>query len=95
MAQKNTLTIKILDKEYMFACKEDEEDGLRQAAAYLDKSMKKIRSTGKVHGPDRIAVMAALNITHELLQTGNAKSNSNQMALKLAGKIDDLLQEIS
>ena len=91
---KSTLTVHILDKEYVFACKEDEEQGLREAASYLDKSMKKIRSSGKVHGPDRIAVMAALNITHELLQTGNAKSNSNQLALNLAGKIDELLQDI-
>lgn len=49
------------------ACSEDEEAGLLQAVAYLDHKMDEIRATGKVAGQERIAIMAALNITHELL----------------------------
>ncbi len=60
--------VNILDKEYLIACPEDEREGLLRAASFLNRRMKEIRDTGKVVGADRIAVMAALNISHELLQ---------------------------
>jgi len=59
--------IRILDKEYRIACEPDEVDGLRSSAQYLNDQMRLIRDKGSVIGADRIAVMAALNITHELL----------------------------
>jgi len=59
--------VKILDKEYRIACGPDEVDGLRSSAQYLNDQMRLIRDRGSVIGADRIAVMAALNITHELL----------------------------
>jgi len=46
----------------------DEEMALTQAARYLDQHMRDIRSTGKVMGLERVAIMAALNISHELLR---------------------------
>lgn len=59
--------VKILDKEYRIACEPDEVGALKSSAQYLNDQMKMIRDTGSVIGGDRIAVMAALNITHELL----------------------------
>ncbi|PAV47067.1 cell division protein ZapA [Pseudomonas sp. HAR-UPW-AIA-41] len=67
MSQANTVTLQILDKEYRIACPAEERDNLESAARYLNDKMREIRSSGKVIGADRIAVMAALNITHELL----------------------------
>ena len=67
MTQPNTVTVHILDKEYCIACPADERANLESAARYLDGKMREIRSGGKVIGADRIAVMAALNITHDLL----------------------------
>ena len=67
MTQTNTVTVHILDKEYCIACPADERANLESAARYLDGKMREIRSSGKVIGADRIAVMAALNITHDLL----------------------------
>jgi cell division protein ZapA len=67
MTQSNTLTVHILDKEYCIACPSDERSNLESAARYLDGKMREIRSSGKVIGADRVAVMAALNITHDLL----------------------------
>ncbi|HEX5336941.1 MAG TPA: cell division protein ZapA [Gallionella sp.] len=64
-----TLDIKILDRELRIACPEDERGELLDAVAYLDKKMRDIRDTGKVASVERIAMMAALNITHELLTT--------------------------
>lgn len=65
----NTLDIKILDRDLRVACPEDERAELLDAVAYLDKRMREIRDAGKVTSVERIAIMAALNITHELLTT--------------------------
>jgi len=61
------VTITILDKEYLIACPEDERHDLMRSADYLDRKMREIRDSGKIIGTERIAVMAALNIAHELL----------------------------
>ena len=67
MSSPNNVTVQILDKEYSIICPPEERSNLISAARYLDGKMREIRSSGKVIGADRIAVMAALNITHELL----------------------------
>ncbi len=62
-----TLDIKILDRELRVACRDEERGELLDAVAYLDKKMREIRDAGKIASIERIALMAALNITHELL----------------------------
>ena len=62
------VTLNIHGKEYRIACADNERDTLLQAAQLLDLQMRKIHETGKVSGSDRIAVMAALNIAHDLSQ---------------------------
>jgi cell division protein ZapA len=62
------VTIHILDKEYQIACKEEETEALVASADYVNKKMKEIRDRGNVIGTDRIAVVTALNIAHELLE---------------------------
>jgi cell division protein ZapA len=64
-----TLEIKILDRELRIACPEEEREELMDAVAYLDKRMREIRDAGKIVSVERIALMAALNIAHELLTT--------------------------
>jgi cell division protein ZapA len=66
------VSIRILDKEYRIACEPREQDGLRESARLLDGKMREIRKTGRVIGTDRIAVMAALNIAHDLFQLRRA-----------------------
>jgi len=60
--------VEILGKEYRISCAENERDALLASARYLDEKMGDVRTGGKVVGSERIAVMAALNISHELLQ---------------------------
>ena len=68
MTQENTsLDVFILDKAYKIACPPGEQDNLRRSAQYLDRKMREIRGSGKIIGLERIAVIAALNISHELL----------------------------
>ena len=66
-SDKTPTVVKILDKEYRIACEPDEISSLKSSAQYLHDQMKMIRDKGNVIGGDRIAVMAALNNTHELL----------------------------
>jgi len=63
-----TVFVKILDKEYQVACPREERQALMESAQLLDERMKAIRGSGAVIGLERIAVMAALNLSHELLQ---------------------------
>lgn len=62
------IKVQILGKEYPVSCPADEQHELLIAARYLDEKMREIRDIGRIIGTERIAVMAALNITHELLQ---------------------------
>ena len=77
-----TLTISIMNKEFQVACPEGEEEALQRAARYLSEQMQEIRRSGKVVGMDRIAIMTALNMSHELL-SGQSKVQTSQDYAKL------------
>jgi cell division protein ZapA len=63
------LQINVMGREFRVACPDDEQKGLLEAVEYLNRKMHEIRDNGKVVGLERIAIMAALNIAHELLST--------------------------
>jgi cell division protein ZapA len=69
MSNAKTIDVNIMGREFTVACSDEERAGLLEAVSYLDKKMHDIRDTGKVVGIDRIAIMAALNMSHELLHT--------------------------
>lgn len=87
-----TVSVKILEKEYQVACPDDEVDALTASARYLDRQMSEIRDTGKVFGADRIAVMAALNITNEFLSNRGQASAVSEM---MESRIKTLLDRVS
>ncbi len=62
----NTVIIRVLDKEYQVSCPPEEREALMRSADDLDARMREIRKSGNVIGLERIAVMAALNLAHEL-----------------------------
>lgn len=72
------VVVHILDKEYRIACQQGEQDVLLASAALLDQRMREIKTGGKVIGNDRIAVLAALNLAHELLDQKNRKDDTAQ-----------------
>ncbi len=88
--------VHILGKEYRIACPPGEREALFAAARYLNAKMRQIRDGGKVVGTERIAVLAALNIAHELLQArSHREDEEEQLALRLQAlrsKIDAALQ---
>lgn len=95
MTQPQTVTVKILDKDYPIHCPPQQRSNLESAARYLDGKMREIRNSGKVIGADRIAVLAALNIAHELLQHQGSDSagNTREQVRELLEKVDRALHE--
>lgn len=87
--------IHILDREYLIACPENERQSLLQSAALLDEKMQDIRDRGKVIGIDRIAVLAALNLTHELLQAKRNSGGLQEISDRLAVLNDKLAKVVS
>ncbi len=90
------VSIKILGKDYKVVCSEEEQETLMQSAQELDEQMRKIRDSGKVTGADRIAVMAALNLTHDLREPKTSpateeKDITSQLA-NLRHKIENTLK---
>ena len=99
MSRPNTVSVDILDKEYQVACPPDEEAALTQAARYLDQHMRDIRSTGKVIGLERVAIMAALNISPELLalKTGDNPVETREEQERLSAlnsQLDEVLYQL-
>ena len=91
------VTISILGKELMVACPDDERESLTAAARYLDQRMREIQDSGKVIGAERCAVMAALNLTNELLQLrqqfSDVPAGIDARLQALHGRIEAVLQE--
>jgi cell division protein ZapA len=68
------VSVRIMEKEFVVACPYDERSALLDAAEFLNARMREIRDSGKVVGLDRVAVMAALNLAHELLRGRDRES---------------------
>ena len=70
MAAARSIEIHILGRAYKVACTREQESALIAAADYLDEKMRTIRDDAKVIGAERIAIMAGLNMAHDLLTKG-------------------------
>lgn len=95
--RNNTVNIHILDKEYQVNCPPEEQSALIRSSQLLDARMRDIRKAGHVIGLERIAVMAALNLTYELLRAESQASTTraNQSDLdRLDKKISSALERL-
>ena len=70
------VNLRVLDKEYVVACPEEERDTLMASAQYLNKKVQEVREGGKVVSTERMVVISALNIIHEYLQYKQQRENS-------------------
>ena len=91
MSTSKTMSVVILDKEYRVSCPDEEREDLQSAAQFLDEKMQLIKQSGRIVGLDRIAVMAGLNITHELLAENHKK---NGLSLGCNEKINALQNKL-
>lgn len=85
------VSVRIMDKDYLIACPPEERTALQESARFLDTRMREIRDTGKIVGLERIAVMAALNIAHEMLQN---RSLRDDQAQNMSARIRSLQEKI-
>ena len=83
--------VRILDREYLVACQPQEREGLVAAAGLVDSRMREIRGGNKMAGVDRIAVLAALNLAHELMQI---KHGSGEEERELTLSLRDLHRKL-
>jgi cell division protein ZapA len=100
MSEIRGVDVSIMGREFRVSCTDDEYEALMSAVSYLDRKMREIRDSGKVIGVERIAIMSALNIAHELLTTrtggfdiGDFKRRINSMQEQIDREIaeqDDL-----
>jgi cell division protein ZapA len=90
-----TLEVTILGRSYKVACEDDEREALLQAVAYVDGKMNEVKGSGKVSGTERVAVMVALNIAHELLSTkiggGFDLGQAKRRIASIEAKLDEAL----
>ena len=91
--QSTTVEVRILDKEYLVACPQEEQEALLRSARHLDTKMREIRASGKVFGTERIAVMAALNITNEMLERDTMSDTASSILNAMDEKLDTALGE--
>lgn len=83
--KNNTVNIHILDKEYQVNCPPEEQNALIRSSQLLDARMREIRKTGHVIGLERIAVMAALNLTYDLLMAQSKATSSDGVSRDIDG----------
>ena len=86
------VTIRILGKDYMVACPKGAQTSLISSARQVDETMREIRRSGKIIGSERIAVITALNLAHELNFSNDKVSSIDGDIVK---RIDTLQQKVS
>jgi len=97
--QTAQVSVRILDKEYQVACPAEQRTNLLDSAEILNSKMREIRDSGRIVGLDRIAVMAALNISHELLRASEEPPMaelppSDESVQRINRKLDDALYQL-
>ena len=91
MSKTEPLAIKIMGKEYRIGCPEEEKENLRASAELLNEKLDEIKQQGSVIGTERIAIMAALNMSHDILHTQDIKDGEGD----LNDRIDALSERIT
>lgn len=85
-AQDELVGVKIVDRTYHIKCSKEEAAQLQQAAQYLDEQMRQLRQSATAKTTEQVAIVAALNICHELMQfksQNNAAVNGVNQQVKL------------
>lgn len=97
MSAAQPVSIRLLDREYTVGCTPEERDSLTAAARLLDGKMREVRGSNRMAALDRVAVLAALNLAHELqLLREDAESRDRELTRSLAElqrKLDRLLDD--
>jgi cell division protein ZapA len=89
------VSVRVLDREYTVGVAPEERDSLAAAARLLDQKMREVRGANRMAAVDRVAVLAALNLAHELQQLRDERvGGDREIAEALAAlqrRLDDAL----
>ena len=80
--------VKVLDREFTVGCEPGERDKLMAAAQFLDARMREVRGSNRMAALDRVAVVTALNLAAELLQSKQADGNQDQAIARTLGEMN-------
>jgi len=86
------ISVSILDKDYKIACPTGEQPALLASAKYLDGKMREVRDNGNIMGAERVAVITALNITNDFL---NSNLVQKELGEELPPRLKNLETKIS
>ena len=86
--------VRILDKEYVVGCAPSEEPELLESARVLDAKMREIRDGGKVVGLERVAVMAALNLAHEVVRCRHDSEHQDEALVQRLQRMQDKIDAV-
>ena len=87
------ISVRILNREYQFACQDDERASLLTAADYLDKTMQEIKNMNSTMSSEKITLMAAMNIAHDLIKSQSTNKYYDTEVLSTIKKLNDKLEQ--
>lgn len=92
---QHLISVKILDRSYQIKCPPEQTQALQESANYIDQQMRKFRQNAQINNTERVAIITALNICHELMQLRKQKNNyidvMNQRIQDLQHRIENFL----
>ena len=89
MSESKTVRVSILDKDYQVSCEESEVTALQRSAQFLDQKMREMKQNSNVFGLDRLAVMAALNLTNDLLAQSEKTTQLDSKQTEISSRLSD------
>lgn len=88
------ITVRILEKDYKIVCPPEEQAILFRTADYVNQAMVQVKKSGQILSTERVAVLAALNIARELIESGKIPNTEPDHTPALIERIDNVLREI-
>ena len=95
MSTSEAVNVRILDREYTVGVEPTERDSLLAAARLLEQRMRDVRGTNRMAAIDRVAVLAALNLAHELQQLKDETSRRDRDLARAVGTLQRTLDQIA
>ncbi len=95
MSTSEAVNVRILDREYTVGVEPTERDSLLAAARLLEQRMRDVRGTNRMAAIDRVAVLAALNLAHELQQLKDETSRRDRDLARTVGTLQRTLDQIA
>jgi len=88
---QHQVTVTLLDRKYDIVCPPEQVKALHEAARYLDQIMRQTKQSSNIISQERIAIISALNIAHELLAV---KKDNEATVQQMSERITTLQERI-